>query len=290
MAVAADSCSELGCGDPSMSLAWSACRFCSSQRCRAAAENLAVEGWKVAVRLWAAKSWSETFLFILFRHKQRLGGNHFWSFTKSVWVLNHWPAGQRLHALFSPWRIKSIVVLELQVQPGFQRLLAFEAKYAASECLLLVALWLFTLYFHFVRLTKWDGKQQVTQLVMGQSQDPSSFNFPNCCGLGKALPNGRSAQETISCSLSWRSSHEIQITDPSHPLLTCFLCSSYIWMCDFMPWGSIFVKTCPKVDGMLRLNLYVIPLFGWTGWCNEQLGVVSALLLSVTALRINVLL
>lgn len=129
---------------------------------------------------------------------------------------------------FQSLRIKSIVVLELQVQPGFQRLLAFEAKYAASECLLLVALWLFTLYFHFVRLTKWDGKQQVTQLVMGQSQDPSSFNFPNCCGLGKALPNGRSAQETISCSLSWRSSHEIQITDPSHPLLTCFLCSSYI--------------------------------------------------------------
>lgn len=131
MAVAADSCSELGCGDPSMSLAWSACKFCSSQRCRAAAENLAVERWKVAVRLWAAKSWSETFLFILFRHKQQSGGNHFWSFTKSVWVLNQWPAGQRLHALFSPWRIKSIVVHELQVQPGFQWLLAFEAKYAA---------------------------------------------------------------------------------------------------------------------------------------------------------------
>lgn len=39
-------------------------RFCSSQRCVAVTENLAGEHWKVAVRLWAAKSWSEIFLLI----------------------------------------------------------------------------------------------------------------------------------------------------------------------------------------------------------------------------------
>lgn len=118
---------------------------------------------------------------------------------------------------------------------------------------------------------------------------PSSLtSFPSSCNLCKALSYGRSDQPTSSCSLSWRSSHETYTAGPPHPLPAFFLYSSYIWTCDFMRCGSIFVITCPKVNGMLRPNFYVIPFFGWTMWCNEQLGGDSALLLLVTALRTNI--
>lgn len=87
------------------------CRFCSPVWHRALTILLLSADKQLSGQ---GLQWGPSWVFHL--SKQPSGGISFWVFTKSVWVLNLWPAGQRLPALLHPQRTKPIVSHRAQVQ------------------------------------------------------------------------------------------------------------------------------------------------------------------------------
>lgn len=197
-------------------------------------------------------------LSCLFYLKTQSDGNHSWSLTKSLWVWSQWPAGQRLWGLLSPWRIEAI---EHQVH-----LAVCDCCFGIQVCSSWVSLYCHTSAFHwFLRLTKWDGNQQSLQLVVHQSRffppSPSSQIVVACVKLYLMVD-----ELIASCSPSRRSSREIQAMDPWHSLPAFFLCSSHLWTCDFVPWGSTLVIPCSRAEG--KWGQICIWFNFLAGWCD----------------------